>query len=139
MSGAALGGVLKPPKPDKPALAGAKAPLPKEKGPGVVDAAGTGALLDAAAAVSVGVPLLGLVAAGLEAPVALALLGLELLSAGAPKLKALAGATAGTAAGTEGAAGAGAAAGPKLNSPNAGIDCCPDCVGPAAQTAKTHP
>ena len=137
VSGAALGGVLKPPKPDKPALAGAKAPPPKEKGPGAVDAAGIGARLDAAAAVAV--PLLGLLTAGLEAPVALALPGLELLSAGAPKLKALAGATAGTAAGTEGAAGAGAAAGPKLNSPNAGIDCCPDCVGPAAQTAKTHP
>ena len=144
VAGAALVRALKLPEPDAPALAGTDAPPPNEKGPGAVDAAGTGALLDATAAAvadpSVGMALLALVAPGLEASVASALLDLGLLSAGAPKLKVVIGAAAGAAAGT-GTAGVGAEAGPKLNCPReaADPDCCPDCAGSAAQTAKICP
>ena len=130
--------MLKPPKPGPPALAGTEAPPPKEKAAGAVDAGGSGTLLDAAPAAagpSVRVPLLGLVSPGSEAPAVPALLGWELLSAGAPKLKVAVGA----AAGKEGAAWVGAVAHPKLNCPSepAGSDRCPDCEGPAIQTAKS--
>ena len=142
MSKVAVERVLEPPKPGAAALAGAEAPPPKAKGPGVVDAAGISLPLDAAAAVEsppAGMPLLGLVAPGLGASVTSALLGLELLSAGPPKLKVVVGTAAGPAAGTEGAAGAGAVAGPKLKCPSeaAGPDCCPACAAPAAQTAES--
>lgn len=111
-------------------MVGAEALPPNEKAAGAVGAAGTSALLDAAAAVVDPSPGLPLLSWGAPGCVVSARLGLGKLSGEAPKSKVVGGAAAGAAAWMEGTAGAGTGAAPKLNCPRDAAG--PDCEGPAA-------